>query len=147
MKKKKRRKLKAKLQQLKKAYRTARKARKAQEKRLVKARKQENKALKTYEALLQKLQPTPPMPEDEAAPSPSGPPNDPLATDNLREIPGLGAKFEQLLHRAGITTFAQLYAMQQDEWEIIFAQAGTRYRNFDPTPWQEEAARLANLSQ
>lgn len=143
MKAKKKRQLKAKLKALKQDYKQAKKTRKQHEKQLRKAEKKEADLEKAVQELRERLQPSAPPPkENTAGQAPSEGPGAPLATDNLREITGLGPKFEQLLHEAGITTFAQLHAMSREQWAAIFEQAGARYRNFDPTPWQEEARQL-----
>jgi small subunit ribosomal protein S1 len=55
--------------------------------------------------------------------------------DDLKKIEGIGPKIEELLHAAGIVTFADLAAAQVDTIKEVLNAAGSRYQMHDPTSW------------
>ncbi len=59
--------------------------------------------------------------------------------DNLQIIEGIGAKIEQVLKMAGITTWAQLATSKTDELVKILENAGPNYRIHDPSSWPQQA--------
>ena len=72
----------------------------------------------------------------QAAPAAAG-------ADDLEKIEGLGPKVSELLHAAGITTFAQLAAAPVTQLKEILHAAGSRYAMMDPTTWPEQSALAA----
>ncbi len=81
---------------------------------------------------------TPPPPASEPTPEAEAPPS---ARDDLKVIEGIGPKMEQLLNRAGITTFRQLAERSPEELRALL-QAANAARFIDPETWAEQA-RLA----
>ncbi|MCP4285162.1 MAG: PfaD family polyunsaturated fatty acid/polyketide biosynthesis protein, partial [Gammaproteobacteria bacterium] len=64
--------------------------------------------------------------------------------DNLKQIKGIGPKTEVLLYDHGVTTFAQLAALNQsqlDDW----IQAAAGWRMADTSTWAEQARQLAQM--
>lgn len=59
--------------------------------------------------------------------------------DNLQIFEGIGAKIEQILKRAGITTWAQLASAGTDELVRILEEAGPNYRIHNPSSWPQQA--------
>ncbi len=74
-------------------------------------------------------------PEPEPTPAPAEP-------DDLKRIEGIGPKMEQVLHAAGITTFAELAARTPEELQAILDAAGVR-RITSPETWAEQAKLAA----
>ena len=70
----------------------------------------------------------------------TGDDNTAVTTDDLTDVDGIGPKYAQVLHDAGILTFAQLAEMQHDDIREIFQGAGGRVPN--PTTWPKQAAQL-----
>lgn len=64
-------------------------------------------------------------------------------SDNLQIVEGIGAKIEQVLKQAGITSWAQLAAANTDDLTRILENAGPSFRIHDPTTWPQQA-KLAN---
>src|SRR5690606_29167412 len=62
--------------------------------------------------------------------------------DDLKVVEGIGPKIEDILHEAGISTFADLAGKTADEVREILLSHGSRYKMFDPETWPEQA-RLA----
>ncbi len=79
------------------------------------------------------------VPSSSAAPTPTEADAPP---DDLKVIEGIGPKIEQVLHDAGIRTYAQLAATGVDRLREVLAAAGSRFRLADPSTWPEQA-RLA----
>lgn len=73
--------------------------------------------------------------------SPQEPPPPPQPED-LKRVEGIGPKIEELLHNAGILTFAQLADADEERVRAILAEGGERYRMADPHSWSQQA-RLA----
>jgi hypothetical protein len=61
--------------------------------------------------------------------------------DDLKKIEGIGPKTSGVLAEAGITTFAQLAAMEAGDITTILREAGLRLG--DPSTWAEQAALAA----
>lgn len=61
--------------------------------------------------------------------------------DNLEKIEGIGPKINDVLHAAGIRTFAELAAADVERLRAIMLEAGLRVN--DPTTWPEQAALAA----
>ncbi len=71
-----------------------------------------------------------------AAPPPTSPA--PASADDLRRIEGIGPKVAALLRDAGIQTYAQLAASEQQHLAQILVAAGLHF--IDPGTWPEQAA-------
>ncbi len=72
--------------------------------------------------------------------------------DDLKLIEGIGPKIEELLHKAGITTFAILSNTTAEAVKEILAAAGKRYLMHDPKTWAAQAklaaeGKMAELKQ
>lgn len=63
--------------------------------------------------------------------------------DNLKRIEGVGPKIEQVLHAAGIRSFAQVAAMSPDAIQALLDAAGPSFRIASPQTWPEQAALAA----
>lgn len=66
--------------------------------------------------------------------------------DDLKLVEGIGPKIEELMHAAGITTWAQLAAASNETLEAILDEAGPRFRIHDPATWSKQAA-MADAAQ
>lgn len=64
--------------------------------------------------------------------------------DNLTKIEGIGPKISEILANAGVDSFAKLAAADADKLREILAEAGNRYKAFDPTTWPQQAALAAD---
>lgn len=83
----------------------------------------------------------------EAAPAPKAakialPSGKTIKQDDLKMIEGVGPKIEELLHNAGITTWAALADAPTEQVQAILDEAGPSYRMHQPTTWAKQA-RLA----
>jgi predicted flap endonuclease-1-like 5' DNA nuclease len=63
--------------------------------------------------------------------------------DDLTAIEGIGPKLNEVLHAAGITTFARLASTSPDELRGIVAGAGSHFALADPGSWPEQAGLAA----
>jgi large subunit ribosomal protein L27 len=63
--------------------------------------------------------------------------------DDLKKVEGIGPKIEQLLHDAGIVTFANLAAASLDTLKGILDAAGSRYAIHNPSTWAAQADMAA----
>ena len=63
--------------------------------------------------------------------------------DDLEIIEGIGPKIAQLLHAAGVHTFAQLAAMTPAQIQPVLDAAGPNYRIANPQSWPEQATLAA----
>ncbi|TAF76808.1 MAG: hypothetical protein EAZ53_03345 [Bacteroidetes bacterium] len=63
--------------------------------------------------------------------------------DDLKIVEGIGPKIEELLHKAGIITFADLSKADIVKLKEILVNAGSRFQMHDPSTWpkQSELAR------
>ncbi|MEL6864308.1 MAG: 30S ribosomal protein S1 [Bacteroidota bacterium] len=66
-----------------------------------------------------------------------------VAKDDLKKVEGIGPKIEELLHGAGIHTYAQLAGTEADRLRTILDEAGSRYKVHDPTTWPQQAGMAA----
>lgn len=63
--------------------------------------------------------------------------------DDLTRIEGIGPKINELLHAAGIATFADLAKSDVEKLRAILHDAGSRYASHDPETWPEQSALAA----
>lgn len=68
----------------------------------------------------------------------------PVTADDLEFIEGIGPKIARIFQEAGVTTFAQLAALDASQMSEMMQRAGIRLA--DPTTWAEQA-RLAAASE
>jgi small subunit ribosomal protein S1 len=64
--------------------------------------------------------------------------------DDLKKIEGIGPKIEELLHNAGIITFADLAKAEPSAIKEILNAAGSRYQMHDPSSWPMQSEMAAN---
>jgi len=64
--------------------------------------------------------------------------------DDLKIIEGIGPKIEEILHEAGINSFAALAAKSADEVREILLAQSSRYKMHDPETWAEQAQLAAD---
>jgi predicted flap endonuclease-1-like 5' DNA nuclease len=60
--------------------------------------------------------------------------------DDLKIVEGIGPKIEELLNKAGITTFAQLAETPVSRLKEILDAAGPSYQMHDPSTWPQQTA-------
>jgi predicted flap endonuclease-1-like 5' DNA nuclease len=66
-----------------------------------------------------------------------------VEANDLKLIRGIGPKLEEILHRAGIQSWAQLALYKLPDLRTILEEAGPRYRIFDPKTWSVQARMAA----
>ena len=66
--------------------------------------------------------------------------------DDLKIVEGIGPKIEELLHNAGITTWAELAAADVEKVRQILDEAGSKFNMHDPATWGKQA-QLAHEGQ
>ena len=64
--------------------------------------------------------------------------------DDLKIIEGIGPKIEEILHAAGIDSFATLATKTAEEIREILLAQGSRYKMHDPETWAEQAQLAAD---
>ena len=64
--------------------------------------------------------------------------------DDLKIVEGVGPKIEELLFKAGITTYGQLAATSVQQLKDILNDAGSRFAMHDPGTWSAQALLAAN---
>ena len=64
--------------------------------------------------------------------------------DDLKIIEGIGPKIEEILHAAGIDSFATLATKNAEEIREILVAQGSRFKMFDPATWAEQAQLAAD---
>jgi predicted flap endonuclease-1-like 5' DNA nuclease len=69
-----------------------------------------------------------------------GRPRKPIGPGDLHRLPLVGKSVVDGLHDAGIKTFAALSKASDKALEKVRANAGRRFKNFDPTFWRAAAA-------
>lgn len=79
-----------------------------------------------------------PVVEEVAAPEPVAE-EAPAAADDLKKVEGIGPKIEELLNKAGISTYAQLGAASEDQLKGILTEAGGIYASKDPSTWAKQS--------
>ena len=65
------------------------------------------------------------------------------AKDDLKKIEGIGPKIEELLNKAGISTFQDLGKAKAAAVKKILEAAGPRYKMHDPESWSSQAKMAA----
>ena len=64
--------------------------------------------------------------------------------DAYKKIEGIGPKIEELLHAAGLASFADLASAPIDKLKGILADAGSRYTMHNPATWPQQAQLAAD---
>ncbi len=68
----------------------------------------------------------------------------PTKPDNLKKIEGIGPKIEELLHNAGVLTYAQLAKAKPAKLTLILTEAGSRFAFHDPASWPKQSKMAAD---
>lgn len=63
--------------------------------------------------------------------------------DDLTKVEGIGPKVKELLHKAGISTFAELAKRTPEDLDEILDAAGSIYRAMDASSWPKQAGLAA----
>ena len=66
------------------------------------------------------------------------------AGDDLKRIKGIGLKIEELLRKAGITSFEELSRTDPERLREILDAAGPRYARINPESWPYQAKMAAD---
>jgi predicted flap endonuclease-1-like 5' DNA nuclease len=66
-----------------------------------------------------------------------------IALDDLKVIPGVGPKVEQLCHGIGIRTWYDLSTTEVSLLRTMLIDAGSRFKALDPSAWPGLAGLLA----
>ena len=66
-----------------------------------------------------------------------------LTADDLTRIEGIGPKIAELLHAAGVNTFAALASTKVERLQAILHEAGSHFSNHDPATWPQQSALAA----
>jgi predicted flap endonuclease-1-like 5' DNA nuclease len=94
----------------------------------------------------------PPIPEEPEAPAVPATPDmaearkvlgRSVVLDDLKVIPGIGPKVENLCHGIGIRTWFDLSTTEVSLLRTMLNDAGPRFKTHDPTLWPEQARLLA----
>ncbi len=80
-------------------------------------------------------------PEAEDAPSPKAKSK---KGDDLTKIEGIGPKAAEVLHEAGINSFAKLAESKAEDIKEILEKSGGHFNAQDPTSWPEQAQLAAD---
>ena len=64
--------------------------------------------------------------------------------DDLTKIEGIGPKAAEVLHEAGITSFAKLAESKAEDIKEILEKSGGHFNAQDPTSWPEQAQLAAD---
>ncbi len=64
--------------------------------------------------------------------------------NDLKLVEGIGPKIEELLHNAGITTWAQLAATEASAISAILEEAGNQFSMHNPATWPKQAQLAAD---
>ncbi len=64
--------------------------------------------------------------------------------DPYKKIEGIGPKIEEILHTAGLASFADLAGASVDKLKGILAEAGSRYTMHSPDTWPQQAQLAAD---
>lgn len=75
-----------------------------------------------------------------AAGAPAAAPAKSSKKDDLKIVEGIGPKIEELCHKAGIYTFAELADTDPAKLKSILEEAGSRFQMHDPSTWPAQAA-------
>ena len=63
----------------------------------------------------------------------------PVIMDDLKMVEGIGPKIEEVLHGAGINSWAKLAATTPEQLRSVLAAAGQQYNVHDPVSWPQQA--------
>jgi predicted flap endonuclease-1-like 5' DNA nuclease len=66
-----------------------------------------------------------------------------VTEQDLTQIEGIGPKIKELFYAQGIKSFAQIAATPVGKLKEILAAGGSRFKQWDPTTWPEQAALAA----
>lgn len=91
-------------------------------------------------------EPTAPAPKEKPAKVTSFalPSGKKVKENDLKLVEGIGPKIEELLHNAGISTWAQLGATEPAAIQQILDEAGSKYAMHDPATWPKQAQLAAD---
>ena len=64
-------------------------------------------------------------------------------SDDLKKIEGIGPKISEIMASAGYDSFEALSKADAETLKNVLAEAGSRYKMFDPTTWPEQAKLAA----
>jgi large subunit ribosomal protein L17 len=64
--------------------------------------------------------------------------------DDLTKIEGVGPKVAEVLHEAGITSFAKLAESKAEDIKEILEKSGGHFNAQDPTSWPEQSQLAAD---
>jgi predicted flap endonuclease-1-like 5' DNA nuclease len=64
--------------------------------------------------------------------------------DDLTKIEGVGPKVAEVLHEAGITSFAKLAESKAEDIKEILEKSGGHFNAQDPTSWAEQSQLAAD---
>ncbi|MEO6814712.1 MAG: DUF4332 domain-containing protein [Ginsengibacter sp.] len=64
--------------------------------------------------------------------------------DDLTKIEGIGPKVAEVLHEAGITTFAKLAESKVEDIKEILEKSGGHFNAQEPTSWPEQSQLAAD---
>lgn len=64
--------------------------------------------------------------------------------NDLKLVEGIGPKIEELFHKAGINTWAQLAVTEASKLKNILDAAGEQFRLHDPSTWPQQAKLAAS---
>lgn len=93
----------------------------------------------THESKPDKVEEAKPAPVAEEAPAaPEPAPTAPQEADDLTKINGIGPAYRDILHRAGVTTFAALASLTPEQIDDIIRKGGGRRAPSSAT-WAEQA--------
>lgn len=66
-----------------------------------------------------------------------------IVPNDMKIFRGIGPKIEEVLHRAGIMTWAELAQSSLPHLRAVLAEAGPKYRLFDPKTWSMQGRMAA----
>ena len=67
-----------------------------------------------------------------------------IKDNEIKAIEGIGPKIEELLHNAGITSWALLAASTPEALKEILEQGGSKFAMHDPSTWPKQAQLAVN---
>ena len=66
------------------------------------------------------------------------------ASDDLKKIEGIGPKIEEVINKAGVTTYKQLAETPSDTITLWLKEAGGRFAAHNPGTWPKQAEMAAD---
>lgn len=90
-----------------------------------------------------KVEETPAVEEKPAEEPKAEPAKEAAAEDDYKKIEGVGPKIAELLHNAGLATFADLAGADVEKLKGILTEAGPRYTMHNPSTWPQQAGLAA----